>query len=346
VLAGQPCTPTAIAAEILGAGATFPYPIYAKWAESYKKETGSVLTYQAVGSTGGFEAIKARAVTFGASNVPLSAKVLAESGNLVQWPMVMGGIVTVVNIAGIASNEMVLDGKTLAKIFLGEIKNWDDPALKKLNANLMLPSAPIIVVHHSDGSGTTFNFTSFLSKVSEDWKTKVGAKTSVEWPVGIGAKGNQRVADSVQQTNDSIGYVEVAYAKQHKLTATKMINKAGKAVEATSASVRVAAANWWWSSMDWADWAEGNGVPLNITDQPGAAAWPIAASTFILMPAEVRDAEAARQALKFFAWAYAHGDEAAEELDYVPIPLSLQQLVMHLWTSIKGPDGEPVWMAD
>jgi phosphate transport system substrate-binding protein len=330
----------AAAADFSGAGATFPYPLYARWAESYMEETGIGLSYQPIGSSGGLKAIAGRTVTFGATDVPLTAKELADGGNLIQWPMVMGGIVPVVNLEGISSNEITLDGDTLARIFLGEIKTWDDATLRKLNPELKLPSAAIVVVHRSDGSGTTFNFTNYLSKVSETWKTRIGSKTSVEWPVGAGAKGNEGVADKVQQTKGSLGYVEVAYAKLKKLTATKMINKDRKAVEANSASVRAAAANWWWSSLDW---AKGDGMILTLTDQPGAAAWPISASTFILMPTEVKDAEAANEALRFFAWAYAHGDKAAVELDYVPMPLSVKQLVIYKWTAIKGPDGKTVY---
>ena len=265
-----------LAADISGAGATFPYPIYAKWADSYKKETGNELNYQSIGSGGGIKQITARTVTFGASDVPLTAKELASGGDLIQWPMVMGGIVPVVNIEGVKAGDITLDGPTLAKIFLGEIKTWDDPALKKLNPNVKLPSAGIAVVHRSDGSGTTFNFTNYLSKISPEWASTVGSNTSVEWPVGIGAKGNEGVANNVQQAQNSIGYVETAYARQSKLTTTKMVNKDGKTVEATGASVKAAAAN--------ADWEHSDGFYLLITDQAGAGVWPISASTFILMP--------------------------------------------------------------
>ncbi len=215
------------AADISGAGATFPYPIYAKWADAYKKETGNGLNYQSIGSGGGIKQIKAKTVTFGASDAPLSGKDLDESG-LAQFPMVMGGIVPVVNLEGVKPGEIVLDGPTLAKIFLGEIKTWDDAAIKKLNASVKLPSQAIVVVHRSDGSGTTYNFAYYLAEVSPDWKSKVGVNTSVEWPVGIGAKGNEGVANNVSNTKGSIGYVEYAYAKQNKLSHTNMINKAGK----------------------------------------------------------------------------------------------------------------------
>ena len=215
-----------------GRARPFPYPIYAKWADAYKKETGNGLNYQSIGSGGGIKQIKAATVTFGATDAPLKGDELAAS-NLAQWPMVMGGIVPVVNIDGITPGELVLDGLTLAKIFLGEIKTWDDPAIKKLNPTAKLPSAAIAVVHRSDGSGTTFNFTNYLSKVSPEWKSKVGENTSVEWPAGIGAKGNEGVANNVMQTKGSVGYVEFAYAKQNKLTYTGLINKEGKKVEPT-----------------------------------------------------------------------------------------------------------------
>lgn len=326
--------PAAIAADVSGAGASFPYPIYAKWADAYKKETGIGLNYQSIGSGGGIKQITARTVTFGASDVPLTAKELADGGNLMQWPMVMGGIVPVINVEGIKSGDLTLDGDTLAKIFLGEIKTWDDAALKKLNPNAKLPSAAILVVHRSDGSGTTFNFTNYLAKVSKTWADKVGSKTAVEWPAGLGAKGNEGVANNVQQTKGSIGYVETAYAKQNKLTTTKMINKDGKVVEANAAGVQAAAAN--------ADWVKSDGFYLIITDQPGAAAWPISASTFILMPKEVKDPAAAGEALKFFAWAYKNGEKMADELDYVAMPPAVEELVMSKWADIKGADGKAV----
>jgi phosphate transport system substrate-binding protein len=332
--AGLLSASAAIAADVSGAGASFPYPIYAKWADAYKKETGVGLNYQSIGSGGGIKQITARTVTFGASDVPQTAAELTAGGNLMQWPMVMGGIVPVINVDGIASGDLTLDGDTLAKIFLGEIKTWDDAALKKLNPNAKLPSAAILVVHRSDGSGTTFNFTNYLAKVSKTWADKVGSKTAVEWPAGLGAKGNEGVANNVQQTKGSIGYVETAYAKQNKLTTTKMINKDGKTVEANAASVQAAAAG--------ADWVKSDGFYLIITDQPGAASWPISASTFILMPKEVKDPAAASEALKFFAWAYKNGDKMADELDYVAMPASVKDLVVSKWADIKGADGKAV----
>jgi phosphate transport system substrate-binding protein len=332
--AGLLVATVAVAADISGAGATFPYPIYAKWADAYKKETGNGLNYQSIGSGGGIKQITARTVTFGASDVPLNAKELADGGNLMQFPMIMGGIVPIINVDGIASGDLTLDGDTLAKIFLGEVKTWDDAAIKKLNPNAKLPSAAILVVHRSDGSGTTFNFTNYLAKVSKAWADKVGSKTAVEWPTGIGAKGNEGVANNVQQTKGSIGYVETAYAKQNKMTTAKMINKDGKAVEANAASVQAAAAG--------ADWAKSDGFYMIITDQPGAASWPISASTFILMPKEAKDGAAASEALKFFAWAYKNGDASAAELDYVSMPASVKELVMSKWSDMKGADGKAV----
>jgi phosphate transport system substrate-binding protein len=325
----------ALAADISGAGATFPYPIYAKWADAYKKETGTGLNYQSIGSGGGIKQIEANTVTFGASDMPLKADDLEKNG-LVQWPMVMGGIVPVVNLDGVNPNDLTLDGTTLAKIFLGEIKSWDDPAIKALNPSAKLPSQAIVVVHRSDGSGTTFNFTNYLSKVSADWKSKVGENTSVEWPTGIGAKGNEGVSNNVGQTKGSIGYVESAYAKQNKLTTTKMINKDGKTVEPVPASFEAAASN--------ADWNTAPGFYLILTDQPGAASWPITASTFILMHKQVPDAAAAGEALKFFAWAYSKGTQMAADLDYIPMPANVIGTVEKVWASdIKDASGKPVY---
>ena len=326
--------PLAQAAEISGAGATFPYPIYAKWAEAYAKTSGVNLNYQAIGSGGGIKQIKARTVTFGASDMPLKEDELKKD-SLVQWPMVMGGIVPVVNLEGIKPGELVFDGPLLAKIFMGEIKTWDDPAIKKLNPSAKLPSTGIAVVHRSDGSGTTFNFTDYLSKVSPEWKSKVGESTSVKWPVGIGAKGNEGVAANVKQTGNSIGFVEYAYAKQNSLTFGDMINKDGKKVAPVSEAFAAAAAN--------ADWKNAPGFYLLLTDQPGAASWPITASTFILMPTEVKDPASSTAALKFFDWAYANGEAAAKSLDYIPMPKNVVELVKKEWsTDIKSSDGKPL----
>jgi len=318
----------AAAVEISGAGATFPYPIYAKWADTYKKETGIGLNYQSIGSGGGIKQIEARTVTFGATDAPLKGEDLTKNG-LVQFPMVMGGIVPVLNVEGMKAGELVLDGPTLAAIFLGTIKTWDDPAIKKLNPDAKLPSKAIAVVHRSDGSGTTFNFTYYLAEVSGDWKSQVGSNTSVEWPVGIGAKGNEGVSNNVGQTKGSIGYVEYAYALQNKLTYTKMTNKDGKTVAPTSAAFQAAAAS--------ADWNSVPGFGVILANQPGAESWPMTAATWILIPKEPKDAEAATAALKFFAWAYVNGDKMAEELDYVPMPKKVVGDIEKVWAAeIKG----------
>ncbi len=322
------------AAEISGAGATFPYPIYAKWAEAYQKTSGVQLNYQSIGSGGGIKQIKAKTVTFGASDMPLKPEELAQA-KLVQWPMVMGGIVPVVNIPGIKAGELVFDGATLAKIYMGTIKSWNDPAIAKLNPSAKLPNAGIAVVHRSDGSGTTFNYTDYLSKVSPDWKSKVGEATSVQWPVGLGAKGNEGVAANVKQTQNAIGYVEFAYAKQNNLVYGNMINKEGKTVAPVTESFAAAAAN--------ADWKDAKGFYLLLTNQPGAKSWPITASTFILMPTEPPKPADATAALKFFDWAYKNGDDAAESLDYIPMPKNVVELVKQEWSSdIKGSDGKPL----
>lgn len=328
----------ASAADISGAGATFPYPIYAKWADTYKKETGNGLNYQSIGSGGGIKQIKAKTVTFGASDMPLTPKDLKDAG-LVQFPTVVGGDVPVVNVDGIKAGDLVLDGPTLGNIFLGAITKWDDPAIKKLNPNAKLPSDPIVVVHRSDGSGTTFIFTDYLSKVNPDWKSKVGANTAVEWPVGIGAKGNEGVATNVTQTKGSIGYVEYAYAKQNKMASVNMINSDGKSIAPNAAAFQAAAAN--------ADWVKSESYYVILTNQPGAATWPIAGATFILMYKQPDNAEAAGEALKFFNWAYTNGGKAAEELDYVPLPAPVVAQIKKTWTSeIKMADGKPIFVSN
>ena len=312
------------AADISGAGATFPYPIYAKWADAYKKETGAGLNYQSIGSGGGIKQIQNKTVTFGASDAPLKGADLEKFG-LVQFPMVMGGIVPVVNLDGVKPGDLVIDGPTLAKIFLGEIKTWDDAAIKKLNPNAKLPSQAIAVVHRSDGSGTTFNFAYYLAEVSPEWKSKVGVNTSLEWPVGIGAKGNEGVANNVRQTKGSIGYVEYAYALQNKLTHAKMLNKAGKTVEPTSESFQAAAAN--------ANWKSQPGYGVILANQPGDTSWPMTAATWILMYKDPQDKAASAEALKFFAWAYKNGDKMAEELHYVPMPANVVADIEKTWAA-------------
>ena len=315
---------SAFAADITGAGATFPFPIYSKWADAYKKETGNGLNYQSIGSGAGIKQILANTVTFGATDKPLKAEQLDKDG-LVQWPMVMGAIVPVVNIEGVKPGDLVLDGTMLADIFLGKISKWDDPAIKKLNPKLNLPSEAIAVVRRSDGSGTTFNFTDYLSKVSADWKSKVGSDTAVEWPVGVGAKGNEGVAGNISQTKNAIGYVEYAYAKQNKLTHTAVINKAGKTVQPTIEAFQAAASN--------ADWAKAPGYYVILTDQPGEASWPITAATFILMHKAATDKAASQEAIKFFKWSFEKGGKMAEELDYIPMPDSVVKLIEKTWSA-------------
>ena len=324
------------AADISGAGATFPYPVYAKWADAYKKETNIGLNYQSIGSGGGIKQIQNKTVTFGASDAPLKGANLDKYG-LVQFPMVMGGIVPVVNLGGIKPGELVIDGATLAKIFLGEIKSWDDAAIKKLNPSVKLPSQAIAVVHRSDGSGTTFNFVYYLSEVSADWKSKVGFNTSVQWPVGIGAKGNEGVANNVANTKGSVGYVEYAYALQNKLTYAKMINKAGKSVAPTSEAFQAAAAN--------ADWKSQPGFGVILANQPGDQTWPMTAATWILMYKSPQDAAASTEALKFFAWAYKNGGKMAEALDYVAMPAKVVKDVEKTWADdIKDSGGKPIFV--
>src|SRR6516162_11616370 len=326
---------SAFAADITGAGATFPFPIYSKWADAYKKETGNGLNYQSIGSGGGIKQIEAKTVTFGASDMPLKVEQLDKDG-LVQWPMVMGAIVPVVNIEGIKAGDLVFDGETLANIYLGKITKWDDAAIKKLNPNAKLPSDAIAVVHRADGSGTTFNFTDYLSKVSPDWKSKVGSDTAVEWPVGIGAKGNEGVSANIAQTKGSIGYVEYAYAKQNNLVFTKMLNKDGKTVSPVLQAFQAAAAN--------ADWNSVPGYGVILSNQPGAESWPMTAATFILIHKRPPDPTAAAEALKFFDWAYSKGAKMAEELDYVPMPESVVASVRKVWTGqIKDAAGKPLY---
>jgi phosphate transport system substrate-binding protein len=325
------------AADISGAGATFPYPVYAKWADAYKKETGVGLNYQSIGSGGGIKQIEAKTVTFGASDMPLKPDVLEENG-LVQWPMIMGGAVPVANLKGIKAGELVLDGATLADIYMGKVTKWNDPAIVKLNPGVKLPSTAIAPVYRSDGSGTNFLFTTYLSDVSPEFMSKIGANASVQWPAGIGAKGNEGVANMTTQTDGAIGYVEYAYVIQNKMTYIKLINKSGAKVDPSSKTFAAAAAN--------ADWSKAPGYYLVLTNQPGEMSWPITGASFILMHKQVDDTAAANAALKFFAWAYKSGQGMANELDYVPIPDNVVKMVEKTWTdSIKGADGKPVWTA-
>ena len=311
----------ACAADISGAGATFPFPIYAKWADSYKKDTGNGLNYQSIGSGAGIKQIRAKTVTFGATDAPLEAKDLDKDG-LAQWPMVMGGIVMVVNIPGVKPGELVLDGPMVAQIYMGKITKWNDPAIKKLNPSLNLPDLAIANIHRADGSGTTFNFTYYLSAVSPEWESSIGKATTVEWPSGIGAKGNDGVANNVATTPGAIGYVEFAYAEQNKLTFTSMINKAGKTVAPTMDAFQAAAANANWSVP---------GFYQILADQPGDESWPMTAATFILMYKTPANVAASNDALEFFKWAYEKGDKMAQDLDYIPMPDNVKKLVEAMW---------------
>ena len=319
-------------ANLSGAGATFPYPIYAKWADAYKKESGVGLNYQSIGSGGGIKQIKAKTVVFGASDAPLTGEDLDASG-LAQFPMVMGGIVPVVNLEGLKPGDLVLDGPTMARMFLGEITSWDDEAIKKLNPELKLPKQAVAVVHRSDGSGTTYNFSYYLAEVSPDWKSKVGVDTSLEWPTGIGAKGNEGVANNVGQTKGSIGYVEYAYAKQNKMSYAKMINKDGKTITPEIKAFQAAAAN--------ADWKSKPGFGVILANEPGDQSWPMTAATWILVYKVPPDAAATAEALKFFAWAYKSGDKMAEELDYVPMPDSVVAEVEKMWARCEPSRAQP-----
>jgi phosphate transport system substrate-binding protein len=319
------------ATEISGAGATFPYPIYSKWADAYKQQTGTGLNYQSIGSGGGIKQIKAKTVTFGATDMPLKPEELKEAG-LVQFPMIIGGVVPVVNIKGVAAGQLTLEGATVADIYLGEITKWNDPRIKKLNPKLSLPDTAIAPIYRSDGSGTNFLFSDYLSKSSPKFKERVGASTSVQWPVGIGAKGNEGVANMTRQTDGAIGYVEYAYAKQNGMAYAKLVNKAGKAVSPNADSFQAAAAN--------ADWAHAPGYYLILTDQAGEKSWPITGASFILVYATPPDAAATGEALKFFDWAYNNGAKMASELDYVPLPPSLIKQVRTTWqTEVKGVAG-------
>lgn len=312
------------AADITGAGSTFIFPVLSKWADAYKKDAGSSVNYQSIGSGAGIKQIEANTVTFGATDAPLKSDQLQKDG-LAQWPMIMGAIVPVVNLDGVKAGDLVLDGPTLANIFLGKITKWDDAAIKKLNPKAKLPSEAISVVHRADGSGTTFNFTDYLSKVSPDWKSKVGSGTAVEWPVGVGAKGNEGVAGNIAQAKNSIGYVEYAYAKQNKLTYTALINKAGKTIQPTNEAFQAAASN--------ADWTNAPGYYLILTDQPGDKSWPIVASTFILLHKDATDKAASKEALKFFKYAFEKGAKSAEELDYIPMPDSVVKQIEKTWAA-------------
>jgi phosphate transport system substrate-binding protein len=322
------------AQQIDGAGATFPYPLYAKWAEAFNGQTGIKVNYQSIGSGGGIKQIKSKTVDFGATDMPLPVDELKESG-LVQFPMVMGGVVPVVNVRGIEPDQLRLTGTVLADIFLAKIAKWNDKAIADLNPGLALPSQAIAVVHRSDGSGTTFIFAEYLSKVSPEWKEKVGASTSVKWPTGLGGKGNEGVAATTQRTNGAIGYVEYAYAKQNKMAHALMGNREGEFVAPNSESFQSAAA--------FAEWEKAPGFNLLLTDQPGKKSWPITGATFILMHVKAEKADSSKRALQFFEWSYKNGGAMADNLDYVPMPPKVVQMVQQVWRTVTGPDGKPVY---
>jgi phosphate transport system substrate-binding protein len=325
---------TASAADISGAGATFPYPIYAKWADAYKKLSGVGLNYQSIGSGGGIKQIKAKTVVFGASDMPLKPDDLKAAG-LIQFPMIIGGVVPVVNIKGVLPGQLHLDGNTVASIYLGDITQWNDAAIKKLNPKLTLPSTAIAPVYRSDGSGTNFLFSDYLSKSNPKFLSTIGANTSVQWPAGIGAKGNEGVANMTTQTDGAIGYVEYAYAKQNKMSFTLLTNKSGNVVAPNAESFQAAAAT--------ADWAGADSYYLVLTDQAGAKSWPISGASFILLYQQPSDAAAVGEALKFFAWAYKEGGAMAAELDYVPLPAALIAQVEKTWTAQISSNGRPLW---
>jgi phosphate transport system substrate-binding protein len=324
-------------ADISGAGATFPAPVYAKWAEAYKAQAHIQLNYQAIGSGGGIKQIEAKTVDFGASDKPLKPDVLNTAG-LTQFPTVVGGVVPIMNLPGIKPGQIHMTGSVLADIYIGAIKKWNDPQIAALNRGVPLPNLPITVVHRSDGSGTSFLFTTYLSMKNPTWASKVGGNDSVQWPTGLGGKGNDGVAAFVKQTLGSIGYVEYAYAKQNHMTYALMQNKQGAFVSPTAANFAAAASH--------GDWSKAPGFYLLLLDQPGATSWPITGATFILVYKQQANAETGASVLKFFDWAYKNGDPAAAALDYVTLPAPVKALVRKSWaTQIKGANGQPVYVS-
>lgn len=329
------CAGEAVAVNITGAGATFPYPIYAKWADEYKKATNVRLNYQSIGSGGGIKQIKAKTVDFGASDKPLTLDELQQHG-LTQFPAIVGGVVPVINLDGIGIGQLKLSGAVLADIFLGKITRWNDPAITQLNEGIILPASKIAVVHRADGSGTTFLFADYLSKVSSEWKTKVGADTSVAWPIGTGGKGNEGVANFVKQIKNSIGYVEAAYMKQNRMNFVRLQNFDGFFVSPSEENFRAAAAH--------AKWDKESGFYEILTNQPGADSWPITGASFILMHQFSVNPLQTIEVLRFFDWAYTHGGAMALALDYIPLPETVVKLVKASWeANIKGSDGKAVF---
>lgn len=309
---------------ITGAGASFPYPIYAKWAALYEKETGNKVNYQSIGSGGGQQQIIAKTVDFGASDDPMKAELLQQH-QLLQFPAIIGGTVLVVNLPGIKEGELKLSGDLLAQIYLGKVAKWNDAAIQKLNPNLNLPDKDILVIHRSDGSGTTFGFTNYLSKVSSEWKSTVGEGKAVKWPKGHGGKGNEGIAAYVRQMKYSIGYVEYAYAKQNQLAWTALQNQSGEFVQPNKESFMAAASN--------AKWNEAEGMGVILTNEAGEKSWPITAASFILIRKKEGKPEATQNVVKFFDWAFAKGQDAAAELDYVPIPEDVVKSIQHKWNT-------------
>ena len=325
----------AFSEDLTGAGATFPYPIYAKWADAYKKASGNGLNYQSVGSGAGIKQIKSKTVDFGASDMPLKADEL-EAAGLIQFPAIMGGLVPVVNLDGIPAGKLKLTGDVIANIYLGKITKWNAPELTALNPDLKLPATDITVVHRSDGSGSTFLWTDYLSKVNAEFKTAVGSSTAVKWPVGLGGKGNEGVAASVLNVKGSIGYVEYAYVKKNKMIYAAMKNKDGNFVEPSDDTFKAAAAG--------AEWAKSPGYYVILTNQSGKAAWPITGASFILMYKQQADAAKGREVLKFFDWSFKNGEAMANDLDYVAMPASVIKLVQETWkTEVKDASGKAVW---
>jgi phosphate transport system substrate-binding protein len=325
----------ALAGEVItGAGASFPFPVYSKWAAEYRKVSGMDLNYQSIGSGGGIRAIKDKTVDFGASDVPLKKEELAAAG-LVQFPLVMGGVVAVVNVPGVKAGELRLTGPQLADIYLGRMAKWNDASLAAGNPGVKLPDLDIIVVRRADGSGTTYIFTNYLAAVSPEWKSSVGAGKEVQWPAGVGGKGNEGVAAMVKQTDGAIGYVEYAYALQNRMACTRLRNKAGNFVSPTDKSFSAAAAG--------ADWKNAPGYHVILVDQPGEQSWPITGPSFILIPREIASASRARAMLGFFDWCYRKGGEIALQLDYVPIPPGLYSMIEETWKGAVTSGGRPVW---
>lgn len=323
------------AVGITGAGATFPYPVYAKWAEAYKAQTGVEMNYQSIGSGGGIKQIQAKTVDFGATDAPLNPNEL-ELGGLAQFPTVIGGVVPVINIVGVTPGQLKLDSKVLADIYLGKITKWNDPRIVADNAGVSLPDEAITVVHRADGSGTTFIFTTYLSQVSLDWKRGVGGDKAVAWPVGTGGKGNEGVASYVQRIKNSIGYVEYAYALQNKMAHVQMKNRDGQFVSPSDTSFKAAAAN--------AKWNADKGFYEILTNEPGKDSWPITGATFILVHKSPEKVESTQEVLKFFDWAYSNGNKMAADLDYVPLPGNVVTMIRDAWkVQIKDAAGKAVW---